>query len=124
MRKIREILRLRFDCHCSHLAIAKSIGIGESTVGDCLGRIKKANLEWPLPNDLTDDALEALLYPSALKFRKAEEKGNEKEGGSELAIDWNYIHKELKRKHVTLLLLWEEYKRARTSSLSYTIFHK
>jgi hypothetical protein len=67
MRKTREILRLRFDCHCSHREIANSIGIGGTTVRECLERAKKASIEWPLPDDLTDDALEGLLYLSSLR---------------------------------------------------------
>jgi transposase len=66
-------------------------------------RPKKANIEWPLPDDLTDDALEGLLYPSARK-RMGKGEGQE-EAGLVSVIDWAYIHKELKRKHVTLLLL-------------------
>ena len=67
MRKTREILRLRFLSGCSHAAIAKSIGIGESTVGDCLQRVKRANLSWPLPEDFNDEQLEKLPYPSTQK---------------------------------------------------------
>lgn len=120
MRKTREILRLRFDCHCSHREIANSIGIGGTTVRECLERAKKASIEWPLPDDLTDDALEGLLYPST---RKSKEKGQGQEETEHApAIDWTYIHQELKRKHVTLSLLWEEHKRNHQNSLSYSHF--
>lgn len=118
MRKTREILRLRFECSCSHRDISKSIGIGETTVRECLGRAKKANVEWPLPDDLTDDALEGLLYPSARKIEEKKEEG----AGLGPGVDWTYIHQELKRKHVTLLLLWEEHKRNYRNSPSYSHF--
>lgn len=119
MRKTREILRLRFDCGYSHEVIAKSIGIGSTTVGDCLNRVKKANLSWPLPDDFTDEQLEILLYPSTqgpLTKTNTEEKQGE--------IDWGHIHKELKRKSVTLMLLWKEYKTTRPQGLGYSQFCK
>ena len=60
MRKIREILRLRAAGKSQHL-IALSVGIGQSTVGDCLTRARLAGVSWPTPLD--DAALEGALYP-------------------------------------------------------------
>lgn len=114
MRKTREILRLRFECKCSHETIAKSINIGSTTVGECLNRAKAANLTWPLLEDLTDEQLEAKLYPSAKKTITDDEKGEKP--------DWAYIHQELKRKHVTLILLWNEYKQSHSKGLRYSQF--
>ena len=111
MRKIREILRLRFICRCSHEEIAKSVGIGSTTVGECLARLKKANLSWPLPDDLTDEQLEIKLYTS----HKINKNQNEE-------IDWGHIHKELKRKSVTLMLLWNEYREKSPEGLGYSQF--
>ena len=96
MRKIREILRLRFSCGCSYQRIATSIGISSSTASECVNRAKEAHLNWPLPEELSDEELEISLYPPAQKINK-EQRGE---------IDWVYIHKELKRKHVTLKVLW------------------
>lgn len=115
MRKTREILRLRFDCKCSHENIAKSIGIGSTTVGECLSRFKRANLPWPLPEQLTDDQLETFLYPSTLKMKGHMEAPQRK-------VDWPYIHQELKRKHVTLMLLWNEHKQQHPQGLGYSQF--
>ena len=61
MRKIREILRLRAAGKSQHL-IALSVGIGQSTVGDCLTRARLAGVSWPTPLD--DAALEGALYPA------------------------------------------------------------
>lgn len=116
MRKIRELLRLRFECGYSHLIIAKSIAIGETTVGDCLNRAKRANISWPLPFDLTDEQLEAILYPSVKDIPNAAEQREN--------IDWGYIHKELKRKSVTLMLLWSEHKAQYPQCLGYSQFCK
>jgi transposase len=115
MRKIREILRLRFGCGYSQELIAKSIGIGKGTVWDFLKRAQKANLGWPLPDDLTDEQLEKNLYPSSQKVIKNPDKQPE-------IIKWEDIHQELKRKSVTLMLLWHEYKNQHPQGLGYSQF--
>ena len=65
MRKIREILRLKHYCNCSIREISRSCGIGRGTVGDYLHRAKAAGLGWPLPDELSDTALEQQLFPSS-----------------------------------------------------------
>jgi transposase len=112
MKKIREILRLKFECHCSHHLISKSLGVSSSTVFECLRRSKIANLTWPLPGDLDDEALEKLLYS---RPRNSIPKDCDE-------IDWNKIHQELKRKAVTLMLLWQEYKQKNPQGISYSRF--
>jgi transposase len=112
MRKIREVMRLKWECGCSHRAIGKSIKVSDSTVSDCLRRARDAGLSWPLPNDLTDDQLEKKLYSPVRKI------GEEKRG----EIDWSYIHKELKRKHMTLRLLWIEYREKYPQGIGYSRF--
>lgn len=112
MKKIIELMRLKWECNCSNRAIARSLNVSDSTVGDCLQRLKKAGVDWPLPDDLTEEVLEARLYPFNTRI-DAEKKGN---------IDHHYIHKELKRKNVTLLLLWNEYKEKYPGGLSYSRF--
>jgi hypothetical protein len=65
MRKLREILRLKFDVKLSGRAIARSCGLSPGTVSDYLGRAGVAKLGWPLPSELDDDeALERVLFPS------------------------------------------------------------
>jgi transposase len=115
MRKIKEILRLRFDCKRSYEEIGKSIGIGRTTVSECLERAKKVNIAWPLKEGLTDEQLEESLYPSSHKV-------NAVPGNRHGEIDWPHIHQELKRKHVTLMLLWNEYKQQYPQGLSYSQF--
>jgi transposase len=115
MRKIREILRLRFNCGHSQESIAKSIGIGKGTVWDFLNRAKKADLSWPLPDDLSDEQLERRLYPSTQKVVKNADKQSK-------IIEWSHIHKELKRKGVTLMLLWHEYRNQQPNGLGYSQF--
>ncbi len=62
MRKIREILRLRFS-GLSPRQIAESIGSALSTIQECLRRAAQAKLSWPLPDEFDDERLETLLYP-------------------------------------------------------------
>ena len=57
MRKIRDVLRLRAD-DLSKRKIAASLSIGVTTAGDVIRRVRRAGLSWPLPGDLSDDALE------------------------------------------------------------------
>ena len=88
MRKIREILRLRYDLKRSHREIATSIKMGDSTVGDCLRRAAQAGVTWPLSPEMDDAKLISLMYSPA---------GNRSSSDSK-QIDFAYIHQELKRK--------------------------
>lgn len=101
MRKVREIMRLKFGAGLASKAIGRSLGIAPSTVRLRLQRAAEVGLSWPLPDDLTDAELEERLYGTAgtkLGHRRLTEP------------DWAAVHRELKRnKHVTLSLLWEEY---------------
>jgi transposase len=101
MRKIREILRLRWAENLSQRDVARSVGVSSSTVSDCVGRAKVAGLDWPLPDTLDDGALEALLYPPPAPAEHPR-----------AVPDWGHVHGELRRKGVTLQLLWQEYKEA------------
>jgi DNA-binding transcriptional regulator LsrR (DeoR family) len=63
MRRIRELLRLKFENGLSSRLIAASLGISKGSVGDYLQRAQVAGLSWPLPEELTDTALERRLFP-------------------------------------------------------------
>ncbi len=62
MRRVREILRLKFECGRSDRAIAVAVSVARSTVQLCLVRFVAAWLSWPLPATLTEHGLEALLF--------------------------------------------------------------
>ena len=102
MRTIKEILRLSLELHQSHREIAKACRKSPATVGECLKRFKRSGLDWPLPEELDDGLLERKLYPPALPAS----------AGERPMPDWAYVSRELAKKHVTLALLWEEYKDA------------
>src|SRR5437588_11271531 len=63
MRHIREVLRLRFASELPQRGIAKSLGLSQGAVSGYLSRARAAGVSWPLPADLADVQLEALLFP-------------------------------------------------------------
>jgi len=111
MRKIKEVLRLRAQ-GLSDREVARSVKVARTTVRRIRRRAEAAGLGWPLPDELTESALEALLYPPhpppGIHPRQLP--------------NWKYIHAELRRKGVTLQLLWLEYKEAHPSGYQYSRF--
>lgn len=98
MRKIRELLRLKFELELSERKIAAALSMSRSAVGECLSRVTRAGLGWPLPAELADETLEQRLYPTK---------------PLPMDIPWpdfTHVHRELSRAGVTRQLLWEEYK--------------
>ena len=99
MRLVRDCLRLKSG-GVSTREIARRIGVAPSTVRLTLRRCEAVGLVWPLDAALTDTALEQRLFANAGKkqgHRRHEEP------------DWAGVHREMKRKHVTLSMIWEEY---------------
>jgi len=111
MRKIVEVLRLKHECHLSNRAIARSCRISHSTVREYLSRAASASLGWPLPPDLSEAELERRLYPEEAAVIVQESK---------LMPDWKEVHEELKKRHVTLRLLWVEYREAHPDGYGYS----
>ena len=101
MRKIRDVLRYRHSTDLSLSAIARALNISKGVVAKYLKLSAEAGLGWPLPEDWDDAALERRLYqqPTARAPTFVEP-------------DYADVHQELKRKGVTLILLWEEYRQA------------
>ena len=112
MRKIREVLRLYLVAQMTLRAIARSVRCSPSTVGEYVRRAEAAGLhEWAAVEALDEVALERRLYPPAPP------------GGSERPLpEWAEVHRELRRKGVTLALLWSEYKAAHPDGLQYSWF--
>ena len=63
MRKLREVLRLRFELKLGYQQIGRSCAIGVSTVCKYLKRAEAAGLTWPLPEGWDDAQVEAALFP-------------------------------------------------------------
>lgn len=110
MRKIRDALRLSLHEGLSLRDVAASLQVPFTTVGDHVRRAKAAGLSWPLPEGLDDDALEALLFSVAAPAR------------ARPLPDWATVHVELRRPHVTLMLVWLEYKEAFPDGYGYSQF--
>jgi transposase len=109
MRKIREILRLKYEAGLSHRAIARSCCVAPGTVHEYVRRAREASLAWPLPMELDDGRLEAKLFAAPAP-------------GPRPRPDLAFLHQELKRPGVTLLLLWQEYRAVHASGYSYSQF--
>src|SRR5260370_7560535 len=99
MRQVREVLRLT-AAGVSGNESARGVGVAPSTVRLTLKRLAVAGLGWPLPTEMTDAALEAQLFTSV---------GTKQGHRRRAEPDWVALHRELKRKHVTLQILWDEY---------------
>jgi transposase len=112
MRKIREILRICWGGGLSARQAATSCGVGRTTIKEYLDRAERAGLSWPLPEDLDDAALENRLFLSSIPL-DAERRN---------MPSFDYIRKELTRKHVTLQLLWHEYKEKIPEGYEYSQF--
>lgn len=97
MRKIKEVLRLS-AAGLNKRQIARSVNIARSTVAEYLKRAEAAAIVWPVPDDIDNAALESLLFPIDRTPKNID-----------LRPDFGYIHTELKKKGITLQLLWDEY---------------
>ena len=94
MRKIRDVLRLS-AAGMSKRKIAASLGMSATAAGDCIRRARRAGVGWPLPEGLTEEALERRLYPlSTIAAKESRPRPN-----------WAAIHRELRRPGVTLQLV-------------------
>ena len=112
MRKIRHVLKLAQESGLTKRQIARSLSLSATTVGEYLRRAADAKLSWPLPADWDDCQIEAALFPSRPKGRR----------DIRPLPDWPAIHREYRRKGVTLLLLWEEYRAAYPDGIQYSQF--
>lgn len=112
MRKIRDVLRLAFDCKMSNRRIAKGLGISRSVVSDYLIRFSTSKLAWPLPEDLDDAALGLRLLPphSVADLVQNHEPS------------WMKIHEDMKKKGATRQVLYDEHVRDQGYDMSYTTF--
>lgn len=102
MRKVLEVLRLLFDQDRSQREIATILALSQGTVHNYVARFRATGLPWPLPAELDETALDAQLF----------RRGELPPSATRPVPDWATVHQELKRKGVTLQLLWAEHKEA------------
>ena len=110
MRKIREVLRLKFEVGLSARQIAVSVQVGRVTVGDYLNRFAASGLIWPC--SLSDAELEQQLFPPVPAVSSEQRP----------LPDWAWVHAELRRPGVTLALLWQEYRLSQPQGFQYSWF--
>lgn len=97
MNKIKEVLRLKYDCGLSNRSIASCLKLGPSTISELLTRFKQSQLGWPLPESCSDADLTQALY----HVKKASR--------DKVMPDFTQYAVELRRKGMTKMLLWKEY---------------
>jgi transposase len=107
MRRIKEILRLKLDCGLSHRQIVAALGISVGAVTKFVNLAERAGLGWTEVAELDETQIEARLCPKATAKRLR------------IPPDCGLIHRELRRKGVTLQLLWEEYVEAHAAAATY-----
>lgn len=106
MRKVREVLRLRFECGRSYKEIAASAVLGETTVHDYLRRARVASFTWEDARAMTDAEVEAKLFTGL----------NRSEPPVRVPVDFAWVHHELSKAGVTLQTLWVEYREGATTA--------
>lgn len=112
MRKLKEILRLKYGCALTHRQIAKSLSISPSSISLYANRAKQLGIvAWPLSEQWDDHSLSRAFFNTRVQPKRY------------VTPDWPVLNQELKSKTMTLLLLWEEYaERDPQGHYSYTHF--
>ena len=113
MRLAREIIRLKFSASLPTRDIARRLGLAPSTIRESLKRFEGSGLAWPLPEGISDGDLEAALYANRRSKRGHRQRPEP---------DWPAVHREMKRKHVTLTIVWDEYVAENPGGYSYSRF--
>ena len=99
MRKLKEILRLKYESKLSNRKIGNSLSVSSATVSNYINRARLIGIKgWPLPPDWDDIKLSQHFWQTKISRRTA------------IPLpDWSAFYQELKRKGVTKQLLWQEY---------------
>ena len=114
MRKLKEVLRLRYDLGLGQRQIARSCSIGQGTVSEYLKRAEAAGISWPLPEGWNDRQLEAAIFGGTPRHVYQTRKPQP---------DFAQLHEELQRhSYLTLQLAWEEYRQAQPDGYAYSRF--
>ena len=112
MRKIREVLRLTHELGLTVRQVREATGVGKTAVSEYVSRAKVVGITWPIPPEISDAELERLLFtPPGFH-----------EGSTKPIPDWTKVHEELKRRGVTLMILWEEHRAAYIDGHGYSRF--
>ena len=112
MRKIREVLRLTHELGLSVREVREATGVGKTAVSEYVSRARVIGITWPIPPEITDAELERRLFTPA-GFH---------DGSTKPVPDWTKVHQELKRRGVTLMILWEEHRSEHVDGHGYSRF--
>jgi len=112
MRKIREVLRLTHELGLSVRQVREATGVGKTAVSEYVARAKVIGITWPIPPEISDAELERRLFTPA-GFH---------DGPTRTVADWCKVHEELKRRGVTLMILWEEHRAEYADGHGYSRF--
>ena len=111
MRKIREVLRLTHELGLSVRQVREATGVGKTAVCEYVNRARVVGIRWPVPTEIGDAELERRLFaPAGFRLRRATDP------------DWTKMHEELKRRGVTLMILWEEHRAEHVDGYGYSRF--
>ena len=111
MRKISEVFRQRYGLNRSYREIGLSLNVSKSTVYDYLARAKTAGISWPLPEEMSEEELyNKLFLPVSQTVMQRP------------LPEWEEVYRELRKKGMTLRLLWREYRDIYPDGLGYTQF--
>jgi len=113
VRKIKEALRLKFACGLTDRQVARSIGVARSTAAEYFRRFIASGLSYPLPEEIDDASLAARLFPPPSSLPPPL---------SRPLPDFGTTQRELRKKGVTLMLLWEEYREHHPGGYQYSRF--
>ena len=113
MRRVREMLKLKREGELSTQEVARRTGVARSTLREMFARFEQSGLAWPIPGEISDKELEVRLYG---------ERGSKHGHRRQAEPDWAMLNRELKRKHVTLQILWDEYIEAEPEGYKYSRF--
>jgi transposase len=112
MRSVKEVLRLKWACGLGDRAVAQACSVSRSTVSKYVRRARELGLSWPLPEGWTEEELQRRMFAG----------NSEHSNRPRVLPDWVQVHQELRRKGVTLRLVWEEHKQGHPDGLQYTQF--
>ena len=102
MRRIREVLRLKYELGRNHRQISAATGLSKGSVSEYLRRARDAGVTWAVARELCDGELEGRLFKTPGRNLPADR----------VPVDCEWVHREMRRKGVTLQLLWVEYRDA------------
>ena len=105
MRRIREVLRLKFELSRSHREISSATGLSKGSVSEYLRRAREHGVTWEVARVLDDPEIERRLFKAPGRNVPVDR----------VPIDSDWVQREMRRKGVTLQLLWVEYCEAASS---------